>query len=115
MDDYSFAVLKLYATRRSLTLDQLSAILNRSPLDCVEPIAFLRKEGFLRIEPNYALLHGSPEDSSLTPRTPIEITFEGKAALEAETKSRRQLTFNEIRAWITAIIAVAAFIKSFFF
>ena len=115
MDDYSLAILKLFSARHSLSLVQLSAVLNHTPLECAEPVAYLRKQGFLRIESNHALSHDLAVDDALHMDTPIEITFEGRAALEAEIKSRRHLTFNEIRAWITLGIAIAAFIKSFFF
>ncbi len=115
MDDYSLAILKLFSARRSLSLIQLSAVLNRTPLECAEPVAYLREQGFLRIESNHALSHDLDADASLHMDTPIQITFEGKAALEAEIKARRHLTFNELRAWITLGIAIAAFIKSFFF
>lgn len=114
MDDYSFSVLKLYRSRDSLTLSQLSAILNRSSFNVSDPVLYLKKEGYLRVEPNHAAIHGINADDPINPDTPLVISFEGKAALEAELKTRRHLSFNEIRAWITLAIAVLAFIKSFF-
>ena len=112
MDDYSFSVLKTYKSRDCLTLSQLSAIYNRSIFDVAEPVSYLRKQKLIRIESNYALLHELTEDSLIDPDTPLEITFVGKGALETEIKSRRHLTFNELRAWITLAIAVIALIVS---
>ena len=68
-------------------------------------------EGYLEMEPNYTMLHGA----DFTLRVPFRITFKGRAALEAEQKSRLSFKQNEFRAWVTLAIALAAFIKSFFF
>ena len=62
-------------------------------------------------DPNYP---ESEDQRALTPDMPFYITFEGRAALEDETKSRHTIKFKEFRAWATLIIALAAFIKSFF-
>ena len=115
LDDYSLSVLKLYKSRSSLTLSQLSAILNRSWLDVADPALYLKREGYLRVEPNHAALHDISDTDPIDPDTPLVISFEGKGALEAELKARKRLSFNEIRAWITLAIAVLAFFKSFFF
>lgn len=114
MDDYSLSVLKLYKSRSSLTLSQLSAILNRSWLDAADPVLYLRREGYLRVEPNHAALHNINDDDPIDYETPLVISFEGKGALEAELRTRKRLSFNEIRAWITLAIAVLALFKSFF-
>lgn len=114
MDDYSLSVLKLYKSRSSLTLSQLSAILNRSWFDVADPTLYLKREGYLRIEPNHAALHSMNADDPIDPDTPLVISFEGKAALEAELKARKHASFNDIRAWVTLAIAILAFIKSFF-
>lgn len=112
MDDYSFSVLKTYESRSCLTLSQLSAIYNKSIFDVSEPVVYLREQKFIRIESNHAFMHNLDEDSLIDPDVPLEITFEGKGALEAETKARRHLTFNELRAWITLGIASAALVIS---
>lgn len=115
MDDYSLSVLKLYQSRSSLTLNQLSAVLNKSWLDISAPVLYLRREGYLSVEPNHATLHNIDAGDPISPDTPLVISFEGKGALEAELKARKHLSFNEIRAWITLAIAILAFFKSFFF
>lgn len=112
MDDYSFSVLKLYRSRSFLTLSQLSAMLNRSWFDVAEPVLYLKREGYLKVEPNHAALHDIKADDPIDAHTPIVISFEGKAALEAETKARKQHSFNEFRAWFTLAIAVIALIVS---
>lgn len=115
MDDISFAILKLFSSHASLTLSQLSAILNEDSLRLAAPVDHLRKQHFLKIETNHAFLQKMDEDSFLSHDTLLQISFEGKAALEMESKSRKRFRFNELRAWITLVIAVLAFIKSFFF
>lgn len=110
MDDYSFSVLKLYRSRSSLTLSQLSAILNRSWFDVADPVLFLKREGYLKVEPNHAALHNIKPDDPIDPDTPIVISFEGKAALEAESKARKHTSFNELRAWITLSIALVGIV-----
>lgn len=110
MDDYSFSVLKLYKSRDSLTLSQLSAILNKSWFDVADPALYLKREGYIRVEPNHAALHDVKPDDPIDPDTPLSITFAGKGVLESELKARRHLSFNEIRAWATLAIAIAGFV-----
>lgn len=112
MDDYSFSVLKTYKSRSNLSLKQLSAIYNESVFNMAPPVNYLREQKFIKIEPNHALLRNLNEESQIDADTPLVITFAGKGALEAEIKARRQLGFNEIRAWITLGIAVAGFVLS---
>ena len=111
MDDLCYSFLKLFSERTSLSINQLSAILNLDSFEFVEVINYLRKNGFLRVEHNYSMVHKSDHDS-ISPRTPLSITFEGKRALELERKSRKRFKYNEIRAWITLAIAIAAFALS---
>jgi hypothetical protein len=47
--------------------------------------------------------------------TTISIRNDFIGEVESGIFHKRHLIFSEIRAWITAIIAVAAFVKSFFF
>lgn len=110
MDDYSLSVLKLYRSRSSLTLSQLSAVLNRSWLDVSDPVIYLKQEGYLKVEPNYAVLHDIKADDPIGLDTPLVISFEGKGALEAEKKARKHYSFNEFRAWITLSIALAGLV-----
>ena len=111
MDDLSYKLLKLFSGRNSLTLSQISAILNQSSFDFAEAISYLRKNGLLRIEHNYSKLHAS-DCNAISPQTPLSITHEGRRALELGVTSRNHYKFNEIRAWVTLAIAVAALIIS---
>lgn len=111
MDNTSFKLLKLYASRSHLSLSDLSAIYNSYADDYVSPVKYLMDEKYLKMEPNYVMLHGA----DFTVQVPFEIAFKGRAALEAERKSRLSFKQNELRAWLTLGIALAAFLKSFFF
>lgn len=111
MDSTSFKLLKLYASRSHLSLRDLSAIYNSNAEDYALPIKFLMDEEYLEMEPNYVMFHGT----DFTVSVPFRITFKGRAALETEQKSRLSCKRNEFRAWLTLAIALAAFLKSFFF
>jgi|GluameStandDraft_1065615.scaffolds.fasta_scaffold106863_2 predicted transcriptional regulator of viral defense system len=115
MDDFSFSILKAYQSRKILSLQQLSAVLNLDWRQLVEAITFLRKQGYLRINHEYVITNEMQQDSVISIDTPIEITYAGESAFSIEQQARKHLKFNEIRAWTTAIVAAAAFIKSFFF
>lgn len=108
MDDTSFKLLKLYATRNTISLSGLSAIYNTHNDYWISPVRYLIEKEYLRINPEYVLLHNN--DFTIT--APIEITYEGKLALEQERKERQVFKFNEFRAWFTLIIAVIALVMS---
>lgn len=111
MDDLSFNTLKAFSIRSRMSLLQLDAVMNTNTIDVMYS---LWEKGFIdgdHTDPNYP----EPEDQKvLTRDMPFYITFEGRAALEEENKTRHSVKFNEFRAWATLIIALAAFIKSFF-
>lgn len=115
MDDFSFSVLKLYSQRASLTLSQLHAVMDLSIFEIAEPVNYLRSQNYLKIDPNFFPREDVEEKGLIAPDTPLCISFEGKTALEAEEKARRKERFDNIRSWATTIVAVLAFIKSFFF
>lgn len=108
MDDISFNLLKLFQERNSLSLIELGAILNCSAISLAEPIHYLREMNYLRVKS----FHQDTDDDSISLRDSLAITFEGKAALEIEQKSRRHFKYTEYRAWITLAIAILAFILS---
>jgi hypothetical protein len=110
LNDLSLELLNLYSQRTTISLKDLGAIYNTNAEDWCAPIAYLRDKKLIEIEPQYAILKGN----DFTLHAPFRITYEGKCALEAELKSRRQISFNEFRAWITLIIAIAAFLLSIF-
>lgn len=102
-------MLELFSQRTLLNLDQLGAIYNISINDLSGPVNWLLKCGYL------AKYNSLDENMLLTPDTFLLITYEGKSALEKEAKNRKTFKYNELRAWITLVIAIAAFIKSFMF
>lgn len=115
MDRTSIDLLKIFASRKSLSLNQIGAILNRDCLIICEPINYLLKLGFLRIEPEYASLKELSNDGPISLDCPLEITFAGRVALENVRKQLKEKRTESTRYWITTAIAIAAFIKSFFF
>jgi len=103
--------LKLFLKRDKLSMAQVALILNTDLESCSKPIAWLHEQGFLDIDYMYSTQHGD----SLTVETPLGISFDGSVALEEHWSQIKYRKYNEIRAWITFAIAVASFIKAFFF
>lgn len=110
LNKQSLKLLKLFSKRDTISLNGLGAIYDTSPEDWCAPIAYLRRNRFIEIDPTHVSLYGD----AFTHDAPFRITYEGRCALEGESRSRQRSTFNELRAWITLLIAIAAFIKSFF-
>lgn len=110
MTNEALKLLKLYSTRNTISLKELGVIYNNDPYDWSHPIAYLKDTGYLEILPSYIEMNGD----AFHVDAPLRITYAGKTALDTEIKSRRHLNFNEIRAWITLAIALAAFILSLF-
>lgn len=111
MDDLSFDTLKKFSVRQSMTLSQLDAVMNA---DTTGVLHSLWEKDYVAADPYNAHYAECIEKKLLYPDMPFYITFEGRAALEEETKARHTIKFKEFRAWATLIIALAAFIKSFF-
>lgn len=110
MDRMSSGLLEVFKSKGSLSLSQLSAILDVGIFDLSEPISVLRKQGYLRIEPNHCTVHELSQTDSISLDTPLVITFEGRAALDNHQQDRRSKKFNDLRAWITLAIACASFV-----
>ena len=111
MDDLSFDTLKKFSVRQSMTLSQLDAVMNA---DTTGVLGSIWEKDFVDADLYNLNSAWCIEKKLLYPDMPFHITFDGRAALEEETKTRRSVKFNEFRAWATLIIALAAFIKSFF-
>ena len=106
MDKLTYNLLKLYNDRETLSLDQITAIYNKTQSDFEDAVHWLHKEGYIEIDVS-DYLRGNSGDKILRNNTICKITFDGKIALEAESSNRNYKTFNEIRAWIT--LGIAAF------
>ena len=115
MDKLSKRILEEYSTRHSMNLQQLSAVLNIDPMSISNPVNYLREMGFLQIESNHTSLHDKQQSDLITMNTPLEISYRGRVALEDDQKKSREKRNELIRYIITTTIAVAAFLKSFFF
>lgn len=111
MDKLSFKLLKLYSKRESLSLSDLAVIYNEGLTTFSSPIGYLIDKAYLKSDKSEPGIDGT----NYTPNTQIFITYEGRAALAAEKQNRRNIRISEFRAWLTLAIALAAFIKSFFF
>lgn len=115
MDQLSRKILEEYSCRQSMNLLQLSAVLNTDLLNLPDPVNYLWKKGLLQIERNYEMLHREEKLDLLSPSTPLEISYLGLVTLENDRKMSREKRNELIRYIITTAIAVAAFLKSFFF
>lgn len=106
MDNTSFLLLKLYLERPSLSASDLALLSKSDPWEYCEPICYLVDKTYLEVTPK------SKSDQPKMLDVQYRITPDGRRALEAEQKERRRYKYNEIRAWITLAIAIAAFILS---
>lgn len=112
LDRISLQILKIYDSRRSLSCNQLGAILDVGPLDVSVYVIGLRDKGLLRIEPNHAASQGLNSDSSFGINTPLQITLDGKAELDAAQEISHEKRVQQIRYMITTGIAVIALFLS---
>ena len=111
MDDKTLAFLKLYKSKnKPLSLSDLTVITDVPHSSFISNIVWLLKNGYLEVDPGYSVLHGD----SLSPKAKLIITQDGIIEIDRLSKAQMKHKFNEIRAWITLAISVAAFIKSFF-
>lgn len=111
MDDTIFELLKCFSERGSLSAEKLAAIYNTDYLDYGEPLSLMLKNGYIIKDDPFEKY----PDDLIYPECHYKITFQGKAALSEEYKNRKKFKYGEIRAWLTLLIALAAFIKSFFY
>lgn len=114
MDDFLLNVLEKFKKSSPIAIEQLSCIFDKTVDDCADVALYLRKQGYLKIEQNYANLHGMSQDSLIGHQTPLVITLEGKMAITQEKRIRKNLLFDAIRAWATLAVAFAALLVSIF-
>lgn len=112
MDNYSRELLTWFSNRKSLTVLQLSAILNIDYQDLVDPLNTLRSMGYTRFEPNHRLLHAIDPNGPLPVDAPLEITFSGRSALSVENERLSDKHREDVRYWITTGIAALALVLS---
>ena len=111
MDDITLAFLKLYKSKnKPLSLSDLSVITDNPHSSFISNIVWLLDNGYLEVDPGYSVLHGD----NFSPKAKLIITQDGIIEIDRLSKAQRKHKFNEIRAWITLTISIAAFIKSFF-
>ena len=111
MDNTAYKLLELFNQRTSLSLLELAAILNVECRSIAEETHLLLASGYLR----KAITPDRDQGSAFSFKESLMITYKGKAALAEHQKAKRDHWFNEFRAWVTLAIALAAFIKSFFY
>ena len=111
MTKKSEEILRLYASYDSLSLTDLCKLF-KVPLTSVSSsLQWLFQHGYVKsADPDKPLFNGM-----YTVSAQLRITEFGRDALESAREHRRSYMTNEIRAWITLAIAVAAFVKSFFY
>lgn len=105
MDPFSLVVLHTYSTRVSLSLVQLGAILDISPLDLVEIVDSLRHEALIQVSPSYPPIAA---DGLIPTDLPFVITMKGRGVLETDREKRKHFKYNEFREWAAIGIALIA-------
>lgn len=112
MDSFSLEILKLYNSRQRLSLIQLGAVMNRSPIDLGQYVIRLKEKSYLCIAPDYAAFQTPDQEGLISPDTPIQITIDGKEFLEDQKRINKQQRTDSIRYAITTGIALLALIIS---
>lgn len=108
MDAVSLKILSVYSSRQRLTLIELGAIMNASPVDLGQYVLRLKKKSYLCVDPDYEVFALTSEDGAINPNTPLQITIDGKEALEDHERMEQKRTQDSVRYGITTAIAVAA-------
>ena len=111
MTKSSLKILKLYSERRSLSLADLCAILSCTVGDVAYIVAELVKLDYLETSDP---IHKSI-DGKYTVSTKLRISQHGRNYLADYKKTENRERFREFRNWLSFAIALAAFVKSFFF
>ena len=108
MDDATLALLTLFKERHTLNLTQLGAILNVDPFSLSDPVHYLMSLGYIR-----KCMERDPlEEDLISFDTPLEITYKGAIAISQALKDKKHFKHTEFRAWVTLLIAIAAFALS---
>lgn len=108
MDDTTLSLLTPFKERHTLNLTQLGAILNADPFSLSDPVHYLMSLGYIRKSVEIEPL----ERDLISFDTPLEITYKGIAAISQALKERKNFKHTEFRAWVTLLIAIAAFVLS---
>lgn len=111
MDDITYKILKIFKNRNSLSCIEVSAIINTDALAIAEIFRYLWKNDY--IKKLYSPIDES--DNSLGLDTQFKLTYAGLVSMQHHKSNKRYKIFSEFRAWITLAIAIASFVKSFFF
>ncbi len=111
MDTISKILLELFNLKGSLTIHQLTALVD-IPFDTlVHYVSYLRNKNYIKIDSNHAS-DDLENNASLHITTPLVITVNGKIALEEVKRLSKERRNDFIRYIITTAIAVIALIIS---
>ena len=111
MDTELMEIMRLFSDSHPiLTIQQIGLLLDRSEFDVCGPVSYLHKSGYLRVYDGYV-----SDDGTIAVDTRLTMTYEGKHAIKEFQRNTKSHFWVEFRAWATLLIALAAFIKSFFF
>lgn len=108
MDAVSLKILRVYSSRQKLTLIELGAIMNASPVDLGQYVLRLKDKAYLCVSPDYAALRPSEEKDSIGPDTPLQITIDGKEALEDHDRTEKKNCMNTAFSVIAIVISLLA-------
>ncbi len=109
MDDITFSFLKVFNEHHSLNINEYSLLLKIDRVHSTEVIQDLLQKNYIKDT------FSEQESENLSLHSRFCITYNGMRALILYKKERHRHILLEIRNWASLIIALAAFIKSFFF
>lgn len=116
MTRQSIKILKYFVSRKSLSAYDISVLLDDDYLNIGEIMLELKSHGYIRPSEEFSeIFNASVNKDSIGIKEQYVITQEGKAYLENLHSTKFKNNFELILQIVTTGIAVAAFIKSFFF
>lgn len=114
MDAFSLKILKVYGSRQKLSLVELGAILNQSPIELGRYVLRLKDKAYLCVPTDHAAFQPPNEKDLIGPNTPLQITIDGKELSEdtdrADKQRKRDFIRNAITIGISVVSAIIALI-----
>lgn len=105
MDRKTLSLLQLIASRESASMSDVDFVFGDSSLSSYEPMQWLLINGYIE--------HVGGEND-MSPESMFCVSHKGKMYLNNRNDLDKKTFWKEFRAWFTLVIALAAFIKSFF-
>lgn len=109
MDKQAYHLLKIISKYKEVHISSLIKLLNKDKDEIYDYFEHLTDVGYIGVVPNVNTEYDKSIDEE------VYITTAGKIVLNNHLKDKHIMFLKELRNWFSLLIALAAFIKSFFF